>query len=177
MGNFWTSFARVIAGCRNRLGRIVRSGDVLPPPPPAEINGKQAGLSSDEYCPCRQVCSAAPAVRPTCRMPQPSSVRPNVPLRAGGCGPSDGNHAQAADSDALRSSQPPSWLRAATNGVSGKWFPLSKKCILDEGQCKADVCGCGSFPKTSATRMTQAPPAPSSSHPLLAGSAETGAET
>jgi hypothetical protein len=37
---------------------------------------------------------------------------PSVPLRAGGFGPSDGNHAQAADTDPVYSSQPPSWLCA-----------------------------------------------------------------
>src|SRR5437762_9385126 len=47
-----------------------------------------AFLSSDQ--------SRALARRPTCCIPQPSSVMPSVPLRAGGLGPSDGNHAQAA---------------------------------------------------------------------------------
>src|SRR5437868_1553265 len=57
-------------------------------------------LSSDQ--------SRALALRPTCRIPQPSSVMPSLPLRAGGFGPSDGNHAQAADADPLHLSQPPS---------------------------------------------------------------------
>jgi hypothetical protein len=44
MSNFWTSFARVIAGCRIRRARIVRSGDLLPPSPPAE----KAAASKDQ---------------------------------------------------------------------------------------------------------------------------------
>src|SRR5436190_14426570 len=59
-----------------------------------------AFLSSDQ--------SRALARRPTCCIPQPSSVMPSVPLRAGGLGPSDGNHAQAADADPLHLSRQPS---------------------------------------------------------------------
>ena len=130
---------------------------VLPSSPPAEkANGSKpaaiarimagaphAGLSSDKYRPCRHGCWRAPADRPTCRIPQPSSVMPCVPLRVGGFGPSDENHAQAADTD---SSQPPSWLRAAANGISGEIVPVVQKMHSRRGPCnKADARGCGGF--------------------------------
>jgi hypothetical protein len=144
---------------------------VLPSSPPAEkANGSKpaaiarimagaphAGLSSDKYRPCRHGCWRAPADRPTCRIPQPSSVMPCVPLRVGGFGPSDENHAQAADTD---SSQPPSWLRAAANGISGEIVPVVQKMHSRRGPCnKADARAAeGSrWPFATATLLLKAP--------------------